>query len=170
MFNVKHVQGPLCCSHKVKIHVTYTCFWFSCANHSLPWIFKGKREYTCAFFHSASLWATLGPISACTAVIYCGMGTLQMALLSQVARMSWIPYSLCSSVVVSVFFIQTYNIACYLRVLCPSCIRLWICFLDGLSVIHRLIFFVFLSCHCLLCSVLTKCRSFWEVPLSMQWI
>lgn len=44
------------------------------------------------------------------------------------SRMSWIPYSLCSSVVVSVFFIQTYNIACYPWFVCPSCIRLWICF------------------------------------------
>lgn len=63
IFNVKHVQGPLCCSHKVKIHFTYTCFWFSRANHSLPWISRG-RENTHVHFSTLHLCGRLWVLSA----------------------------------------------------------------------------------------------------------
>lgn len=101
--------------------------------------FQGGRENTHVHFSTLHLCGRLWVLSALALRWFAvAWEHSRWPCCLRFARMSWIPYSLCSPVV-SVFFIQTYNIARYPWIVRLSCVSFCICLLEGLGVVHRLI-------------------------------
>lgn len=135
-----------------KIHFTYTCFWFSCANHSLPWISRG-REDTHVHFSTLHLCGRLWVLSA--PALQWFTVAWEHCRWPRCLRLRGCPefHIVC---VVLLLFLFSLSRLIILHVIPESSVLL-------ASVNSFKLFFVFLSCRCLLCSVPKAESSFFSI-------